>query len=149
MRAVMTTPSAVPMPHVDGVTHREVTAAGTTFHVAEAGSGPPVLLLHGWPQHWYAWRKVIPRLAAEHRVIVPDLRGFGWSAVSAGDFGKQALANDIVPLLDALELDRVDLVAHDWGAWIGFMVALDHPERIGHYLALNMYAPWAAPPSAR
>jgi pimeloyl-ACP methyl ester carboxylesterase len=144
---MMTSPSAVPMPHVDGVSHREVEANGTRFHVAEAGAGPPVLLLHGWPQHWYAWRKVIPLLATDHRVIAPDLRGFGWSEVRPGDFSKQALADDIPPLLDALELDRVDLIAHDWGAWASFILVLDHPERFGHYLALNMYAPWAAPPS--
>jgi pimeloyl-ACP methyl ester carboxylesterase len=143
----MTTPSSVPMPHVEGVSHRDVSAAGMRFHVAEAGSGPPVVLLHGWPQHWYAWRKIIPLLAGERQLIMPDLRGFGWSESGPGDYRKQALANDIVPLLDALELDRVDLIAHDWGAWIGFLVALDHPERFGHYLALNMYAPWPAPPS--
>ncbi len=143
----MTSPAAVPMPHVDGVSHREVEANGTRFHVAEAGEGPPVLLLHGWPQHWYAWRRVIPLLAPHHRVIAPDLRGFGWSEVRPGDFSKQALADDIVPLLDALELDRVDLIAHDWGAWAGFILALDHPDRFGHYVALNMYAPWPLPPS--
>jgi pimeloyl-ACP methyl ester carboxylesterase len=138
----------VEMPALEGVSHREIEAAGIRFHVAEAGAGDPVVLLHGWPQHWYAWRKVIPLLAGERRVICPDLRGFGWSEAPPGAYYKQTLADDVVAILDALELQRVDLLAHDWGAWIGFMLALDHPERIRRYLALNIYPPWPEPPSA-
>ncbi|MCW3057420.1 MAG: alpha/beta hydrolase fold protein [Solirubrobacterales bacterium] len=138
----------VPMPQLEGVSHRDVEAAGIRFHVAEAGAGDPVVLLHGWPQHWYCWRKVIPLLADGHRVICPDLRGFGWSDAPAGAYDKQTLADDVVAILDALELERVDLLAHDWGAWIGFILALDHPDRIAHYVALNIYPPWAEPPSA-
>jgi pimeloyl-ACP methyl ester carboxylesterase len=135
------------MPHVDGMTHRDVDAAGTRFHVAEMGTGDPVLMLHGWPQHWYAWRKVAPLLARERRVICPDLRGFGWSDAPPGRYGKQQIADDALALLDALELERVDLVAHDWGAWGGFLLCLDHPERIAHYVALNIYPPWPDRPS--
>jgi pimeloyl-ACP methyl ester carboxylesterase len=137
----------VEMPHVEGVAHRLVSVQGLRMHVAEAGSGPPVLLLHGWPQHWYAWRKVIPLLAARHRVICPDLRGFGWSDAPAGPYAKAELAQDILNLLDALELEQVDLLAHDWGAWIGFILCLDHPERFSHYVALNIITPWPEPPS--
>jgi len=140
-------PAQIPMPSVEGMTHRQVDVAGLNMHVAEAGAGSPVVLVHGWPQHWYAWRKVAPRLAAEHRVICPDLRGFGWSDAPPGRYDKATLARDIIGLLDALELDHVDLLAHDWGAWIGFMLCLDHPERFEHYLALNMYTPWPDPPS--
>lgn len=61
------------------MTHRYVRANGTRLHIAEAGEGPVVVLLHGWPQHWWIWRKVIPALAEGRRVICPDLRGFGWS----------------------------------------------------------------------
>jgi pimeloyl-ACP methyl ester carboxylesterase len=136
------------MPHVDGIRHREVEAAGIRFHVAEAGAGEPVLLLHGWPQHWFAWRKVAPLLAADHRVICPDLRGFGWSDAPPGAYDKQTLAEDVLALLDALELERVDLIAHDWGAWVGFLLCLGHPQRIAHYVALNMVTPWPDPPSA-
>jgi pimeloyl-ACP methyl ester carboxylesterase len=147
------------MPALEGFTHRWVNVGGdggvgcdrdgVEIHIAEAGSGSPVLLLHGWPQHWYAWRKVAPALAADHRVICPDLRGFGWSDAPAGAYDKATLAGDVLALLDALELERVDLVAHDWGAWIGFMLCLEHPERFAHYLALNMYTPWPDPPSVR
>ncbi len=136
-------------PHVPGVRHRDVEAAGIRFHVAEAGEGDPVVLLHGWPQHWYAWRKVIPLLAVDRRVICPDLRGFGWSDAPPGRYEKQTFADDTVALLDALELDQVDLIAHDWGAWAGFLLCLDRPDRIKHYLALNMITPWPEPPSLR
>lgn len=135
------------MPSVEGVVHHEVEAAGIRFHVAEAGTGDPVLLLHGWPQHWFCWRKVIPLLAGERRVICPDLRGFGWSDAPAGAYEMRTLAADVIALLDALELRRVDLVAHDWGAWIGFLLGLEHPDRIAHYLALNIYPPWPDPPT--
>lgn len=139
----------IELPAVDGMTHRNVDVDGLSIHVAETGSGPPVLLLHGWPQHWYAWRRVAPILALDHRVICPDLRGFGWSDAPPGAYDKATLAQDIIGLLDALELKRVDLVAHDWGAWIGFILCLTHPERFDHFLALNMYTPWPDPPSAR
>jgi pimeloyl-ACP methyl ester carboxylesterase len=137
------------MPQVDGVRHRQVEAAGIRFHVAEAGDGDPVVLLHGWPQNWYAWRKVVPLLAGDRRVICPDLRGFGWSDAPPGLYTMDELSADMLALLDALELERVDFMAHDWGAWIGFKLCLAHPERFSHYLALNMVPPWPDPPSPR
>jgi pimeloyl-ACP methyl ester carboxylesterase len=143
------TTKQIPMPEVEGMRHRAVDAGGVRIHVAEAGSGAPVVLLHGWPQHWYAWRRVAPQLASDRRVICPDLRGFGWSDAPPGAYDKATLAEDTLALLDALEIDRADLIAHDWGAWIGFMLCLDHPERFAHYLALNIYTPWPEPPSPR
>ena len=140
------------LPLVEGVRHGDVDAAGIRFHVAEMGpaDGPPVLLLHGWPQHWYAWRRVAPLLAAQgRRVVMPDLRGFGWSECPNGRYDKQTFADDAVALLDALAIERTDLIAHDWGAWSGFLACLGHPERFSHYLALNMYAPWPNRPSPR
>jgi pimeloyl-ACP methyl ester carboxylesterase len=140
-------PDQIALPAVEGMEHSQVDVGGVSIHVAQAGSGPPVLLLHGWPQHWYVWRKVAPALAGDRRVICPDLRGFGWSDAPAGRYDKATLARDMIGLLDALELDRVDLIAHDWGAWIGFILCLDHPERFDHYLALNIVTPWPEPPS--
>ena len=67
------------LPYVPGVRHRQVRAGDLEMHVAEAGEGDPIVLLHGWPQHWYLWRDVIPLLAPHGRVICPDLRGFGWT----------------------------------------------------------------------
>lgn len=133
-------------PEIDGVVHRYVDVPGVRLHVAEAGEGPPVVLLHGWPQHWWIWRKVIPALAEDRRVICPDLRGFGWSEAPAGRYEISELADDVLALLDALDLDQVDLVGHDWGGYTGFLLCLEAPERIRHYLALGIVHPFFEPP---
>jgi len=133
------------MPHVDGVTHRFVKANGVTLHVAEAGSGQPLLMLHGWPHHWYMWRYQIPRLSQKYRVICPDLRGSGWSDAPAGDYRKERLVDDIIALLRELGLPRVRLVGHDWGGWIGFLLCLRRPDLVESYLALNIIHPFQKP----
>jgi pimeloyl-ACP methyl ester carboxylesterase len=134
-----------PPPSVPGVEHAWIEANGVRLHVADTGGDkPPVLLLHGWPQHWWEWRDVIPLLAPHHRVIAPDLRGFGWSDEPGDGYRKDAMAADVVALLDALGIEQVDLVAHDWGGWVGFLLCLDHPERIRRYLATNTAHPLAA-----
>jgi pimeloyl-ACP methyl ester carboxylesterase len=132
------------MPHVDGVRHRFVGANGIVQHVAEAGpqDGDPVVLLHGWPQHWYEWRYLMPALADRYRVLAVDLRGFGWSDAPDSGYEKEELATDILALLDALELDRVKLIGHDWGGWIGFLLCLRAPERFDRFLALGITHPW-------
>lgn len=130
------------LPALDGVTHRFVDLPGLRTHVAEAGSGPPVLLLHGFPQHWWEWRKVIPELAQDHHLICPDLRGAGWTAAPADGYTREQLLADVVALLDALDLDRVDLVAHDYGAILGFALCLEHPGRVGSHLAFGAGHPF-------
>ncbi len=135
-----------PPPELDGVTHRYLDAGGTRLHVAEAGEGPPVVLLHGWPQHWWVWRKVIPALAEERRVICPDLRGFGWSEAPPGRYEIRELADDILALLDEMGLESVELIGHDWGGYAGFLLCLQAPERFRHYLALGIAHPWFEPP---
>jgi pimeloyl-ACP methyl ester carboxylesterase len=130
------------LPHVPGVEHRYVHAGPLRMHVAQAGEGEPVLALHGWPQHWYLWRQVIPRLAPHARVICPDLRGFGWTGVPAGGYDKETMARDVLALLDALGLERVRLIGHDWGALIGFLLCLQHRERIERFVACNILPPW-------
>lgn len=130
-------------PHIDGVTHHTVEARGIQFHYAEAGSGEDVVLcLHGWPQHWYEWRRLMPALAARHRVLALDLRGFGWSEAPKDGYEKENMADDVLAVLDELGIDRVKLVGHDWGGWIGFLLALRAPQRIDRYLALNILPPW-------
>jgi pimeloyl-ACP methyl ester carboxylesterase len=133
-------------PEVDGVSHSYVEVPGARLHVAEAGEGPPVLLLHGWPQHWWVWRKVIPALAESHRVICPDLRGFGWSEAPDGRYEMSEFVADVIALLDELGLDQVDLIGHDWGGYTGFLLCLDAPQRIRHYLALGVSHIWFEPP---
>lgn len=130
-------------PQVDGVTHRTVRARGLDFHLAEAGSGDDVVLcLHGWPQHWYEWRSLMPALADNHRVLALDLRGFGWSDAPRDGYEKENLATDVLAILDELGLDRVKLVGHDWGGWVGFLLCLRAPQRFERFLALNIVPPW-------
>lgn len=132
-------------PHIDGVTHHSVRVRGLQFHYAEAGSGNDVVLcLHGWPQHWYEWRHLMPALADRHRVLALDLRGYGWSDAPAEGYEKENMADDVLAVLDELGLERVKLVGHDWGGWIGFLLTLREPQRFERYLALNILPPWTS-----
>jgi len=145
---VKTTPTAMhecgrPMPHVPGVTHRFVPAHGATFHVAQAGHGVPVVLLHGLPQHWYAWRKVISELAGDFQLFCVDLRGCGWSEPTRRGYATADQARDILAVMDALGLDQVHLIGHETGGWLGFELCRQAPDRFSGFLALNV-----APPSA-
>lgn len=133
---------AGPLPDVPGVVHRFVTARGTRFHVAEAGTGEPVLLLHGTAQHWYAWRKVIPELAGEYRLFCLDLRGCGWSEATRRGYGTAQQVHDVLAVMDALGLERVRLIGHDSGGWLGFALCLHAPERFSGFVALNITHPW-------
>ncbi len=131
------------LPQVEGVSHHTVAARGVQFHYAEAGSGEDVVLcLHGWPQHWYEWRNLMPALADRHRVIALDLRGFGWSEAPEDGYEKENMADDVLAVLDALGIERVKLVGHDWGGWIGFLLALREPQRFERFLVLNIVPPW-------
>src|ERR671911_1950972 len=137
----------MPLPSVTGVRHADVELpTGVRLHVAEAGDAgaPPLLLVHGWPEHWWAWRDVIPALAQRHRVIAPDLRGFGWSGQPAdGDFAKERLADDMIALLDAVGVQRAGYLGHDWGGWTGWLVAVRAPERIERLMAVSIVHPWS------
>jgi pimeloyl-ACP methyl ester carboxylesterase len=132
------------IPHVTGVEHEFVNAGGLRTHVATAGHGPPVVLLHGWPQHWYLWRDVIPLVAPHARVIAPDFRGFGWTDVPRDGYEKAQLMRDVIALLDELGIDRFTLAGHDWGGYVAFLLALEHPERVQALLAMNVLPPWPA-----
>ena len=125
------------------ITHRYVPANELRFHVAEAGAdGPPVLLLHGFPQHWYAWRHVMADLAADNRVFALDLRGAGQSDAPRRGYDTANLVTDVLAVLDGLGLPVVQLVGHEWGGWLGFHVALAAPERFSSFLAVNAPHPW-------
>jgi len=139
-------------PALPGVRHEHVDVPGVRIHVARAGApdAPPLVLLHGWPQHWWCWRHVIAPLAETHHVVMPDLRGFGWSSVPAGGYDKEQLASDLLALLDVLGLPRAGLIGHDWGGWTGFLACLRAPERFEAFLALSIVPPFhqAPPPTA-
>ena len=117
--------------------------------MAEAGDGPPLVLLHGWPQHWWCWRRLIPRLARSYRVMAVDLRGWGWSSAPAGDYAKSTFASDVVSLLDAERVDRVRVMGHDWGGYVAFLLGLDHAERVERLVALDIAPPWPVRPRPR
>lgn len=132
----------LPFPDVDGVRHRIVGVNGVQFHLAEAGRGEPLLMLHGWPQHWYEWRHLIGALREDYHVICLDLRGFGWSDAPASGYEKERLVDDVVGVMDALGLERVRLIGHDWGGWVGFLMCLREPRRVERFLALAILHPW-------
>jgi pimeloyl-ACP methyl ester carboxylesterase len=129
---------------VASVTERRLQANGLTFNLAEAGSGPPVLLLHGFPDCWRLWRHQLPALAdAGHRVLAPDLRGFGGTdkPERAEDYKMRTLVGDAVGLLDALRVDRAAVVGHDWGAALAWMVAMFAPDRVSRLVAVSVGHP--------
>ena len=131
-------------PPIAGVRRSFVEAHGVRFHVTEAGpaDGRPVLALHGWPQHHWEYRDLLADPPQGMRIIAPDLPGYGWSGPAPHKWAKEDVASDVLALLDALGLDRVLLVAHDWGAFVGYLMVLRAPERFDGYLALNMAHPW-------
>lgn len=138
---------------LDGVAHRWVQANGVRMHVAEAGMdkpGPTLVLIHGWPQHWWCWNAVIPLLAEHHHVVALDLRGHGWSDApdpQEGTYDKRTLADDVVALIEALDLDRPVLVGHDWGAWVSLVVGSRHSRAVRGVVATAIVAPWATVPA--
>jgi pimeloyl-ACP methyl ester carboxylesterase len=131
-------------PRLPGVAHaHHDLSTGVRVHVAEAGppDAPPVVALHGFPQHWYCWRRVMEALAGEFRILAMDTRGLGWSG-PAGDYRKARVAEDAVALLDALGIERAGLLGHDWGGWAGFLAVLSAPERWTGYVAAGTPHPW-------
>jgi epoxide hydrolase 4 len=125
--------------------HETVHANGIRFHVVTAGDGPLVLLLHGFPQFWYAWRHQIPALATRFRVVAPDLRGYGETEKPprVADYAVATLAKDVVELVHALGENRAHVVGHDWGGGVAWTVALRHPEVIDRLAVLNCPHPIA------
>lgn len=126
--------------------HSTINTNGIRLHVVQAGpkSGMPVLLLHGFPEFWYGWRKQIPGLAAAGcRVIVPDQRGYNLSDKPQGirSYCVETLVEDMLGLIHALDYEKVNVVGHDWGALVAWMLAIRHPERLHHLGILNVPHP--------
>jgi haloacetate dehalogenase len=123
--------------------YRRVRIREADYLVATAGSGPPLLLLHGFPQTHYCWRRVVLVLAEHHTVIAPDLRGYGATAAPPGGpegqgYTKRELAGDVVELADVLGFQRLAVVGHDRGARVAYRLALDHPDRVERLAVLNV-----------
>jgi haloacetate dehalogenase len=126
-----------------GFERRRIETSGANINLVTGGSGPPLLLLHGYPQTHLMWRKLGPRLAAEFTVVAPDLRGYGDSSTPpAGpehvNYAKRALAQDQVETMAALGFERFCVVGHDRGARVAHRLARDHPERVQRLALLDI-----------
>ncbi len=111
------------------------------YHYVEAGAGPVLVLLHGWPETWYAWRHVIDALAPRFRIIAPDLRGLGDSSRPATRYDKATIARDVVRLLDRLGITTFDLAGHDWGGVVAYSLARYEPRRVRKLAVLDVTVP--------
>ena len=123
------------------ITHRFMETNGIRMHMTEAGQGPLVLLLHGFPESWYAWRHQLPALAqAGYHAVAPDQRGYGQTDRPAEieKYTQLHLVGDIIGLLDALQEEQAVVVGHDLGAWIAWDAALMRPDRIRGVVALSV-----------
>jgi pimeloyl-ACP methyl ester carboxylesterase len=118
--------------------HRTARVNGIRLHYVTAGDGPPVVLLHGWPQTWYHWRKIIPTLARRYTVIAPDLRGYGDSDKPPTGYDKRTMASDIYELARRLGHPRIRLVGHDRGARVAHRFALDHEDAVERLALLDI-----------
>lgn len=127
------------------ITHRIVETNGIRMHVAEAGTGPLVLLLHGWPELWYSWRHQLVALAdAGYHAVAPDQRGYGQTDRPAeiDKYNQLHLVGDVVGLLDALHEEQAVIVGHDWGAPVAWNTAVMRPDRVRGVVGLSVpYAP--------
>jgi pimeloyl-ACP methyl ester carboxylesterase len=126
-------------------TSRYIDTGGLVQHVVTGGGGPPLLLVHGWPQTWYAWRLVMPALARDFTVIAPDQRGTGLSGRPADGYDTGTLAGDLAALMDALGHQRFAVAGHDTGMWIGYALAADHPGRIARLAVAETPLPGVSP----
>ena len=127
----------------DGFELARIDAGEATLRVRRGGSGPPLLLLHGHPQTHVMWHLVAPRLAEEHTVVAPDLRGYGDSSKppTSSDhepYSKRAMARDAVALMRELGFERFAVAGHDRGARVAYRLALDHPERVEKLAVLDV-----------
>jgi pimeloyl-ACP methyl ester carboxylesterase len=123
------------------ISHRTVKANGINIHIAEAGEGPLVIMLHGFPELWYSWRHQLPALAAAgYRAVAPDIRGYGDSDApyEIEAYSMKNMVADAVGILDALGLETAVIAGHDWGAPMAWNSAVLHPERFRAVAALSV-----------
>ncbi len=123
------------------IQHTSIETRGFGTHVAQCGSGPPLLLLHGWPEFWATWEPMFDRLSDRYRLIAPDFRGFGESgnptAERSDQAGPDVLADDIAALMKALGIDRAGFVGHDVGAFVMQRLAINHPSKVAGLFFFN------------
>src|SRR5258708_35478195 len=124
---------------------RDIATNGSTIHVRSGGSGPAVVLLHGYGETGDRWAPMAVDLARDHTVVVPDLRGLGLSSKPAGEFDKKTQAGDVAGVLDALKIERADLVTHDIGNMVGYAFAVQHPRRVARFVPIDAPLPGVGP----
>jgi haloacetate dehalogenase len=128
---------------LEGFSATQISVAATTINAVVGGSGPPLLLLHGYPQTHAIWHRVAPRLAEHYAIVCPDLRGYGDSAKPESDAGhapysKRVMADDQVEVMRRLGFDRFAVVGHDRGARVARRMALDHPDVVSQLAVLDI-----------
>jgi pimeloyl-ACP methyl ester carboxylesterase len=126
--------------------HRQSWVNGVRLHYVEAGSGPLVILLHGFPEFWYSWRHQIPALAAaDFHVLAPDLRGYNLSDKPPGVWAYRidALLGDVIGLIEHADADKAAIIGHDWGGVIAWHLAMYHPRLVEKLVILNAPHPVA------
>lgn len=132
-------------PYPATFTTQDIATNGTTLHVRIGGSGPIVVLLHGYGETGDMWAPLAAELARNHRVIVPDLRGMGLSEKPATGYDKKNEAKDIAGVLDALKAEKVDVVAHDIGNMVGYQFAAQYPSRTTKLVLMDAPLPGIGP----
>jgi pimeloyl-ACP methyl ester carboxylesterase len=128
-----------PLPEASGFDHLVVETPGLHTHLAAIGEGEPVVLLHGFPQHWWQWHAVAPVIAAGgYRVICPDLRGAGWTVADDPRIERETRLRDLLALFEILHIERAHLVSHDLGVLTAMQLTYDHPERVRTAVQLSV-----------
>ncbi len=128
-----------------GFSSATVEANGTTLHYVRGGDGPPLVLIHGFPQDWYEWRRIMPRLAERYTVVAVDLRGVGGSAAPPDGYAAATLAEDVHALLAGLGLTPAHVVGHDIGGWVAYALARSHPADTRTVLVMETLLPGIEP----
>src|ERR687892_967633 len=133
---------------IDNMTfsHHTASVNGIQLHYVMGGEGDPVVLLHGWPETWYGWHKVMPALSKNHTVIVPDLRGLGDSSKPPAGYDGKTLAEDIHQLVTQLGFETVSLVGHDIGTQVAYSYAAAHPTEVKKLAVMELPIPGFTPP---
>jgi len=135
----------LPAGFTDTFTSRYINTGALRQHAVTGGEGPPLLLVHGWPQTWYQWRLVMPTLARDFRVVAVDQRGIGLSGKPEEGYDTGTLANDLVALMDMLGHQRFALVGFDTGMPIAYALAADHPDRVERLVVGEAFLPGLSP----
>ena len=143
--AAIALPAAAQVQFPAEVRTQEITTNGATIHVRVGGTGPAVVLLHGYGETGDMWAPLAEDLVGDYTVVVPDLRGLGLSSKPEAGFDKKTQAGDVAGVLDALKIDRADLVTHDIGNMVGYAFAVQHPERVRRFVLIDAPLPGIGP----